>query len=1100
MRSHDNRLKVDTELERAQAELRLYKAALAHTNQGICLLDQDDQIAILNRRFTEIFEFSRDQSRPGAIERGPTGSGLESDLQDAKVSAGSELDLLRRLAAGNTPTIVRGNQTYRVSVSTEPDGLRFVSLDQITKETITQQEREASESRLTAMINAIPDCVKIFDEQANIVSINQSGLDVLQVSSCEALNDGPPFVPSDHAPRCIEIHSRVLAGESVIWNYEIIGRKGRRASMEARSVPFRLGDGARAHLCISRDCTERKKAEQRLRQGEERLRLIQEVAQLADFETIGDQIFCSEQYFRQVGLPPVEVMSSEECLQLVHPDDRQRVEAEVLEGLANADVFETEYRIIRPDTQEERWMLCRTRVQRDEFNEPVSTLGAQMDITDRKRSEELLRRNEERLRLVHDATGLADYETGSNSVSVCSDRFFAQVGLPVGDHTIDFHDWISCVHPLDRDRLAREVEAALAEKDDFSSEFRIVHAQSGEVRWISSRSKVIRDGSGKLIRTVGAHLDITERKLAEQALAESEERFRLAAEAAGLGIWDYDTNSQTRQWSPRLLSILGLSPTTEPTWSIAINCVHPDDRVVFTQQMTELLHAQDQGSFAANIRILRANDNVERWISVNGWKRLNTANGASRVIVTIRDATDERTATERVRWSANHDPLTGLANRRLFQNRLDQAVANAEATGCSAGLLLLDLDDFKRVNDALGHEGGDNLLKLFAERLRSLVRSGDTVCRFGGDEFAIILPQLDREHRVAELAQAILERLHEPFNHDGRVFDCRASIGASIYPKDGPSVEELLKNADIALYSAKSAGRAKAVSFEPHLRNEVRRRSKMIELGRDAVRDDRIIPYYQPKLDLRKGSVAGFEALLRWRDSKGRIHHPNTIETAFEDATVAAEISDRMIERAIADARSWLEKGIRFGHIAVNASAAEFRQDNFAERFLDRLRKADIPTWHFQLEVTETVFLGRGAESVHRALAVLSSAGIKIALDDFGTGYASLRHLKQFPIDIIKIDRSFVSDMNNDPGDEAIVRGVINLGQNLGIKVVAEGIETQAQAEHLTKLGCNYGQGFLFSKAVHANRVPQLSSLSMPAALATAPANATARLRLVTNR
>jgi diguanylate cyclase (GGDEF)-like protein len=440
-----------------------------------------------------------------------------------------------------------------------------------------------------------------------------------------------------------------------------------------------------------------------------------------------------------------------------------------------------------------------------------------------------------------------------------------------------------------------------------------------------------------------------------------------------------------------------------------------------------------------------------------------------------------------------------LANRRLFQLKLEEALEHAQATQGSAGLLLLDLDHFKQINDTLGHDAGDMLLKMFAERLQSVMRPGDTIARFGGDEFALIISDLEGEQRLANVSQSILDRLREPFVHDGRVLDCRASIGASIYPADGLTSEALLKNADMALYSAKAAGRGTSIKFEPQLREEMQRRNTMIQLARNAVRYERIVPHYQPKLGLADGSVIGFEALLRWRDPNGRIHQPSTIEAAFEDLELAARISETMIERTIADMRRWLDDGILFGHVAVNAAAAEFRQDDFAERLLDRLQRADISTDYFQLEVTETVFLGRGAEFVHRALGLLSSAGIKIALDDFGTGYASLRHLKEFPVDIMKIDRSFVRDMLVDPSDEAIIRAVINLGRNLAIEVVAEGIETQEQAKHLIEIGCNHGQGFLFSEAVPADRVPSLVlAFGSRSALAGATSSSQG-LRLISN-
>ena len=301
----------------------------------------------------------------------------------------------------------------------------------------------------------------------------------------------------------------------------------------------------------------------------------------------------------------------------------------------------------------------------------------------------------------------------------------------------------------------------------------------------------------------------------------------------------------------------------------------------------------------------------------------------------------------------------------------------------------------------------------------------------------------------------------------------------------------------MALYAAKAAGRATMMMFEPQMRDDIQRRMAMVQQARSALRDDRVVPYYQPKLDLDSGTVEGFEALLRWRMPNARIGLPAALEAAFEDLEVAAAISDRMIERVIGDMRRWLDRGTPFQHVAVNASAAEFRRDNFAERVLEQLRRAEIPTHCFQLEVTETVFLGRGAEYGHRALALLSAQGVKFALDDFGTGYASLRHLKQFPVDIIKIDRSFVRDMEIDPGDEAIVRAVINLGRSLGISVVAEGIEAASQAARLLDLGCDFGQGFAFSPAVGATRVPTLIRRLAETASDQRPGARDRQLRLV---
>ncbi len=445
-----------------------------------------------------------------------------------------------------------------------------------------------------------------------------------------------------------------------------------------------------------------------------------------------------------------------------------------------------------------------------------------------------------------------------------------------------------------------------------------------------------------------------------------------------------------------------------------------------------------------------------------------------KLVCISRDISSHKSAEDQIRWVANHDALTKLPNRSLFQELLDKEIADVRVAGGGFALLLLDLDDFKRVNDTLGHDTGDALLRTFAARLREATRWDDCVGRLGGDEFAIILRGIRDPEQLGSAVQAIFEKLKEPCVHEGRMLDCHTSIGASLYPSQAPSRAELMKNADVALYAAKDAGRGTFRLFEPAFRAEMQRHNSMLSIAKDAIAQDRIVPFYQPKIDLVTGRLHGLEALLRWQHPQKGMQVPATIEAAFKDFTLAAAISDRMIAQVIHDMRGWLDRGLQFGHVAINAAAAEFRRGDFAERLLKQMDKADIPAEYIQIEVTETVFLGRGAEYVERALKTLSSAGIQIALDDFGTGYASLSHLKQFPVNIIKIDRSFIRDLHEDPEDEAIVRAVIGLGRSLDIAIVAEGIETLAQSAFLRKFDCGYGQGFLFGAAAPASDVPAL--------------------------
>jgi len=439
-----------------------------------------------------------------------------------------------------------------------------------------------------------------------------------------------------------------------------------------------------------------------------------------------------------------------------------------------------------------------------------------------------------------------------------------------------------------------------------------------------------------------------------------------------------------------------------------------------------------------------------------------------------RDITAELEHTNQLKWASEHDSLTHLPNRRAFQARLQAASLRAMETGEQIGLLLVDLDHFKHVNDALGHSAGDELLRSVAGRLREGVRNDDFVARIGGDEFAIILEHVTSEKTLTSVGDLVVSLIQEPLKAGNRVVTAGASIGGALFPQDAATANDLFKHADTALYALKQSGRGGTRLFDSYMLVEAEKTATQLRVARGAVSEKSVIPAYQPKFNLETSAIAGFEALLRWRDPRDGLQLPGTLEEAFNDYELAAKIGELMQKKVAANMRGWIESGIDFGRIAINAAPAEFLRDDYAERILAILFEQQVPPELVEVEITEHAFLGRATEYVARALSVLKAAKVTISLDDFGTGYSSLSHLRDFPVDLVKIDMSFVQKMSENEEIAAIVAAVVSLARSLSIQVVAEGVETTAQLEVLRAMGCHMAQGHLLSPAIEAEAVPAL--------------------------
>ncbi len=424
-------------------------------------------------------------------------------------------------------------------------------------------------------------------------------------------------------------------------------------------------------------------------------------------------------------------------------------------------------------------------------------------------------------------------------------------------------------------------------------------------------------------------------------------------------------------------------------------------------------------------------------------------------------------------WTSSHDALTGLPNRAPFRAALQRAIEETKP-GQRGALLLLDLDEFKRINDTMGHEAGDALLVAVSGRLAELVKAPNMVARLGGDEFGILLTTALSEDELEAFGARINEALSEPFEHEQYRLHCTASIGQATFPDHATSASELLRYADLALYAAKDEGRGRSSMYRPALGVQLQARIAALERARSALERNAIVPYYQPKISLGSGEIVGFEALLRWSDPILGIQSPLTIWEAFKDPALSVNIGQRMRDLVMSDMAIWRQHKVPFGAVAINVSAGEFSRGDLAVTIRESMAAFRLPADTLELEVTETVLLDDRSDKITKTLQALGNDGVAIALDDFGTGYASLSHLQKLPVQSIKIDKSFVGDMTDNRESAAIVNLCIELAQSFGIGVVAEGVETEAQAQMLKNWHCDVAQGYLFGKPVEAELVPSL--------------------------
>jgi diguanylate cyclase (GGDEF)-like protein len=532
---------------------------------------------------------------------------------------------------------------------------------------------------------------------------------------------------------------------------------------------------------------------------------------------------------------------------------------------------------------------------------------------------------------------------------------------------------------------------------------------------------------------------------------------RQTARLARIGGWAYDGRTGMFHWSEEVRQITAIDSNKagrERERLIAKELLPVAEESLASHKA--LNHEFTCQMPNGQMRCLHAVGDVE---SVNGQPR--------RIVGIIRDVTEDREALERLTHIANHDALTELPNRRYLLERIEDALLGRNSKGA---LLIIDIDRFKDLNDSSGHDVGDMMLRDFGRRLQEAA-AGAFVARLGGDEFAVLLPATERME-AEHLARALIVPLSGPIVVFGRSTTVQVSAGLAMYPADGRVTTDLLKSADLALFEAKTRGRNMLVTYAPEIREASEQRASIRAEVRDALPNKQFVPFYQPKISLDTGEIAGFEALVRWNHPDG-LRTPGSFMPALEDPELSRALCAATLDGIIADMARWQAKELPFGRVAFNASSSEFSGFDLAGHLTWRLRSIGIPPSCLGVEVTEAVFLDAATGSINATLEKLRAAGIEIALDDFGTGFASLTHLQSFPVDVIKIDQSFVRRLATDAGSRAITTAVVGLGHSLGKKVVAEGAESAEQVRLLKATGCDQVQGYYFGRPMPADNVPK---------------------------
>jgi diguanylate cyclase (GGDEF)-like protein/PAS domain S-box-containing protein len=926
---------------------------------------------------------------------------------------------------------------------------------------LTEQALAAREEQLRLFTDNIPEPVVYVDLDRHYTFVNDAFVTLVGISRDEIIGKS---VADVLGPEAFEFQQpfidRAARGESVTYERETLDVNGRQRWLRNKIVPdMRFDATIKGYYIVGHDITDLKQTQDALASRESQLRAIMDgvPAPVAYIDRDERCQYVNRPFLQYFGLTAQQVAELRLRDVVGHGiyASAQALLSRALQGESTS--FE---RLVPGADAVRRWMTIRVVPDTAPGGEVNGAFVLMNDIHGLKQAQEALRASEGELRLIMDnvpaRVAYIDRESRFRFLNRHNEEWLSEsrkdlTGRKIGEVVGDA-----------RARQLQPLMNRVFSGETISTEQMLVQP-NGEQRWESIHYAPNRDGEGNVIGIYAVHTDIHDQKRNEEALRRANWMLSSHINNTPLAVLEWDRDFRLVRWSPQAENIFGWR--AEEVLGMPITgsqLTHEADRPTVTELIEKLMAGEQPRATGLNRNYRKDGETI--WCEWYHSCLLDEQGRIVSILSFVQDVSSRIQAEERLQYLATRDALTGLPNRLLLQERLAQAIAQAKRNGRHVGVLYIDLDRFKNVNDTLGHRIGDELLKQVTKSLSSALRETDLLARLGGDEFMVIVEDFDDAAVLNRVAQKLQDAIAQPFQIEEHDIYVSSSIGISIYPDDSDDPEGLLKHADVAMYRSKELGRNTYQFFDADLAARRLKQHTLESSLRTAVKECALKLHFQPIVRIADRTIIGAEALLRWHDEEHGEIAPQVFIPLAEESGLIHILGDWVLKTAAEQCAAWRNAGLELT-VSINLSGRQFYRDDLAQRISDIVRAAGCdPSW-IELEVTESSLL-HDLDAIRRVLQQLRDEGFSVAIDDFGTGYSSLSHLKHFPIDTLKIDISFIADLETDPGDAAITEAIIALARGLNLQVVAEGVGTSGQLAFLEARDCHCFQGFLFSEAM----------------------------------